>query len=151
MKTIRQLASFLLQSKDKISWHLTVKQVFDIDLRCVYMFFLIKNMTKITRRGIIEDKFYLKNKIAEILNSGEKQKSRWQNAQHLISRWQNMSQWKIWQAAQYKISNAFRKVISGKAKFYFLPKGYELVVIDFTKNEKGPICLFVLLSWHILN
>ena len=50
-----------------------------------------------------------------------------------------MSQWKIWQAA-------LRKVISGEAKFYFLPKGYELVVIDFTKNEKGPICLFVLLS-----
>ena len=107
MKTIRQLASFLLQSKDKISWRLTVKQVFDIDLRCVYMFFLIKNMTKITRRGNIEDNFYLKTKswTCWIL---EKQKSRWQNAQDLISRWQNMSHRKIWQAAQYKISNVFR-------------------------------------------
>ena len=47
-----------------------------------------------------------------------------------------MSQWKIWQADQYKISNALRKVISGEAKLYFFPKGYELVVIDFTKNEK---------------
>ena len=45
-----------------------MKQVFDIDLRCVYMFF-IRNMTKITLRGNIEDNFYLKNKIAEIPES----------------------------------------------------------------------------------
>ena len=53
----------------------------------------------------------------------EKQKSRWQNAQNLISRWQNMSHWKIWQTARYKISNVFRTnnlVFSKEKQVFFL-------------------------------
>ena len=62
-----------------------------------------------------------------------------------------MSQWKIWQAAQYKISNAFRKVISGGAKLYILSKGHEVGVLILQKDEKVPICLFVVLSLHIIS